>query len=66
MPGPLAKSAMDKGPTGGSPGGGGAEPNLLSPFQIHFLPIVTTIEGMISESVGNRLQSYILARWRGH
>ena len=45
VPGPLAKSAMDKGPTGGSPGGGGAEPNLLSPFQIHFLPIVTTIEG---------------------
>ena len=51
MQGPLAKSAMDKGPTGGSPGGGGAEPNLLSPFQIHFLPIVTTIEGMIPEKV---------------
>ena len=46
---PMAQTAIAKdGGGGGSAAptaGTTAEPNMLSPFQIHFLPIVTTIEG---------------------
>ena len=44
---PMAQTAIAKNGGGGSaaPSAGTAEPNMLSPFQIHFLPIVTTIEG---------------------
>ena len=45
---PMAQTAIAKDGGGGSAApsaGTTAEPNMLSPFQIHFLPIVTTIEG---------------------
>ena len=44
---PMAQTALSKHGDGkpATPSGASAESNMLSPFQVHFLPIVTTIEG---------------------